>query len=318
MIYGLTGSLQIKGMYLLLSNVPEAKVFIAVLLMIVGLSVELKLMPVGSWAKGIYGNSNELTGAIFASVLAPTFALVFGRLLQEVIVLNDATGYLLMTIALATLVLAELAAYKQVALRKTLAFSSIAQSGLIVILFMFNLVYPAILLIINQTLSKAILFWIAGKLNTAYGSDDGQALKGVFYHHKVLGVLFSIAGLSMMGMPLFFGFIAKINMVIGSFTIGWIGFPIIILAIAIVEVAYLMRWLLLLWSPANEGQLAVKSTFIEKEKMFDLSETVAIVLVATTLFVIGLSPVIVNDLVKDAAVSASSSQDLYLVEGGTK
>lgn len=318
MVYGLTGSLQIESMFKLLASVSDGKVYIAMLLLIIGLSVELKLMPVGSWAKGIYGNANAFTGALFASVLAPTFAFVFGRLTQEVIVLNDATGYLLMTIAIATLILGELAAYKQVNLRKMLAFSSIAQSGLVVLLFMFNLTFPAILLIINYALAKSILFWIAGKLSESYKTDEGDKLKGVFYHHKLLGMIFSIATLSMMGMPLFFGFLAKVNTVVGAFTVGWIGLPIIIVTIAIVEVAYFMRWLLLLWSPAKEGQLAKDGITIEKSSMFSVNEVIAIVLVALTLFVIGLTPVVVNDYVEDAVLAAGSSQSVLIGEGGAK
>ena len=50
------------------------------LLMFIGLGVEAKLLPLNSWAKGILGNSNKLTGPMIASVYAAAIGFVFGRL----------------------------------------------------------------------------------------------------------------------------------------------------------------------------------------------------------------------------------------------
>lgn len=315
MVYAYTGTLVVQGLFATLGQLPNAISLIPMMLIILGLAVELKLMPVGSWAKNIYGNANVLTGPIFAAVLAPAFGFVFGRMMGEVVVLNPITGYTLLFMAIATFVLGELAAYRQKDLLKTLAFSSIAQSGLAIILFTLNLPFAAILLLINNALAKSILFWVATGVSTAYETSSMKGLRGVFYNHRILGITFSIASLSLVGIPLFLGFYAKVTAVMAIFTTGLIWIPVVILATAIIEGAYMMKWLLQLWSPAKEGHLASIEEVPEKREALNMTQIVAVCLVALILFVFGLVPQRVGRVLSVAS-QAEISQVETVAEGG--
>jgi len=290
LVYAYTGILVVQGLMMRLASLPVALSLIPMMLLIFGMAVELKLVPVSSWAKNIYGQANLLTGPIFAAVLAPAFGFVFGRMMNEVIVLHSLTGYTLLVMAISTFVLGELAAYRQTDLLKTLAFSSIGQSGLAVMMFTLGAPWAGILLLINNALAKSILYGVATGVTAAYGNASMGVLKGVFYHHRLLGVAFSLASLSLVGIPLFLGFFAKVSAVMAIFSTGLIWVPVIILLTAIVEGAYVMRWLLQLWSPAFEGYLASKKELPQKRNVFSAQQILVVGVLAVILFTMGLMP----------------------------
>ena len=85
-------------------------------------------------------------------------------------------------VAVGTLIFAEASAFSKKNLREILLFSSVAQSGLVVLLFLYGLTVPAVLVLLNNVVSKLVLFTVAGKMARDLGTDDVGELKGVFVH----------------------------------------------------------------------------------------------------------------------------------------
>jgi len=159
LLYSMTGTLNMSKILptIFESNIPSGNLALPFLLMFIGLGVEAKLLPFNSWVKGILGNANALTGVLIGAVFASTIALVFGRLLITVFVL-DGFANIVMVILAVTILAGELMAYSSKKVREIVLFSSIAQSGLIVFLFATQLMVAAIMLIIANIVSKFILF----------------------------------------------------------------------------------------------------------------------------------------------------------------
>ena len=91
---------------------------------------------------------------------------------------------------------------------------------------------------------------------------------------------------------MFFGFVAKINALVGLFDAGNVWLPIIILVMAVVEGAYFVRMLVTLWNPGEEGELSAR----DKLKSFNLGghamvSTVSIV-IAAGFVALGILPIL--------------------------
>lgn len=223
------------------------------LLMFIGLGVEAKLLPFNSWVKGILGHSNNLTGSMIASVYATAIALVFGRLLNSVFYISGDLALIVMIVLLITILAGEAMAYASSKAREILLFSSIAQAGIVALLFVSGFVGWAVMFAIANGVSKFILFGVINRLTEGHGTDEVDHLKGAFVQNKVIGVAFTIAALSIMGLPVFFGFVAKMNSLTSFFIYGSnlpggeYLFVIAILVASVIEGVYFVKLLTKLW-----------------------------------------------------------------------
>ena len=220
-----------------------------------------------------------------------------------------------MVIGIITFIFGEFAAYKQVKIRKILLFSSIGQAGLIVTLFLSGLVFPAVLQIANNIISKLIMFSTAGAMQEAHATDDYTALKGAFYKNKLLGLSFTFAALSLMGLPLFFGFYAKLNVLYSVFASGNYYLPALILLLTIIEGAYFIRMLVTLWAPGKEGYESKAEDAVKEVRLMPVFSVVISLALALSITVSGLMPNLVNDLISpDGRLLGEQIQPFYISE----
>jgi formate hydrogenlyase subunit 3/multisubunit Na+/H+ antiporter MnhD subunit len=290
-IYNLFGTLNIADLSAKVGGVAYAAMTLPMVFIFAGLSVETKLLPFSGWVKGVLKNANGLIGSLIVSAYATAMLLMFGRLLNSVFVFEGGLLVAFSAIAVLTLVLAEASAFASRKLREVLLFSSIAQSGLVVVLFINGLILPAVLVLANNVISKLVLFTMSAKFANDTGSDKIYELKGIFTQYKCLGIGFTISAMSMVGLPLFFGFIAKANVLIALMQGGNIWLPIVILLVAVVEGIYFIRILTNLWNAGEEGKLSK----LEDVKDFGLKNyiTIGIVALIIGLFIIaaGILPI---------------------------
>ena len=259
LLYNIFGSLNmadIKDKISLASGPVQGALVLPLVMLFAGIAVETKLIPFGGWVKGVLNQANPLTGSMIVSAYALATLLVFGRLFGD---LFELSGWLLtafMAIAAVTLILAEVSAFSSKSLREILLFSSIAQSGLVVLLFVNHLLLPAVLVLVSNVVSKLVLFTIAGQLTEDSGTDEVAGLRGIFSHYPLLGIGFTVASLSLIGLPLFFGFTAKLTALVALFDRGNLLVPMVILLMAVVEGTYFIRMLTSLWHAGQEGEIS--------------------------------------------------------------
>lgn len=248
------------------------------LLMFIGLGVEAKLLPFNSWVKGILGNANKLTGPMIASVYATAIALVFGRLLSTVFVFSDELMLIITVVVVFSILAGEAMAYASTKLREILLFSSIAQAALVVLLFALGLTGFAVLLAIVNGFSKLVLFLVVTHIEAHTKTDELDELKGIFVNNKVIGVGFTVTVLSVLGLPLFVGFIVKMNVLVELFKANNLIIPAVILISSVVEGVYFIKMLLKLWYSKTES----------KKIKFDAVTTYVVVVIAFLLTLFGI------------------------------
>lgn len=239
------------------------------LLMFIGLGVEAKLLPFNSWVKGILGTSNNLSGTMIASVYATAMGLVFGKLLTWVFFIQGQFALIVMIVLAITILAGEAMAYASTKAREVLLYSSIAQAGIVALLFASGLPQWGILAAIANGVSKFILFGVVNRLQTELNTDELDGLQGSFVQNKLVGITFTIASLSILGLPLFFGFFVKLQSLLGLTNPlfipvlpgGQFFFPAIILIASVVEGVYFVKMLSKLWYKGNDLQVRFAPLF---------------------------------------------------------
>jgi multicomponent Na+:H+ antiporter subunit D len=264
-LYAMFGTLNMADLasQITASNASAMEVAVPFMLMFIGLGVEAKLIPFNAWVKGILGSSNKLSGPMIASVYATTIAIVFGRVLTTVFVFSDQLFMVLSVITVFSILAGEAMAYASTKAREILLFSSIAQAGIVILLFVLGFKEIALTIAVVNGFSKFVLFVLTNHMVDQIGSDEINDLQGVFSKNKVVGVSFTIASLSLLGLPLFVGFVVKMNMLRHLINNGNLVFAIVILLSSVIEGVYFIKLLVKLWYEKGETK-QVKFDFLTK------------------------------------------------------
>lgn len=255
MLYNMFGTLNMADMHSAIvdSGASAVAVSLPFLLMFIGLSVEAKLLPFNSWVKGILGHANSLSGTMIASVFAAAIALTVGRLLNGVFVFSDTLGLIVLVVVIFSIVAGEAMAYASTKAKEILLFSSIAQAGIAIAVFFMGLPGLGLLVVGANAITKLVLFIVVTKMEEQVGSDEVEDLKGVFANNKIIGVGFTASVLSVLGLPLFVGFVVKLEVLTMLFDGGELLLPIVILISSVIEGVYFIKLLIKLWYSSNEG-----------------------------------------------------------------
>lgn len=300
-LYSMIGTLNMSEVFsrVIMSGLNPTMLVLPFMLMFIGLGVESKLLPFNSWVKGVLEDAKPLSGTLIASVIAGAVLFVFGRLLTTVMVVGAAQT-ILTVILLATIVAGEVAAFKSRKLREILLFSSVGQAGLVIYLFVNGFLLQAILLVIANVLSKFILFIVGATFAEAAGNDDLGHLAGAFKNNLILGTSFTVAALSVAGLPLFFGFVVKLNILLGMFGDYDMVTPAIVLFASIIEGTYLIKMLVKLWY--GNSPVVIRNNRL----------AISVLVVAMVLVILGVWYQPVLDLVEPI-----KNEMIMLIQGGS-
>ncbi|WP_053001091.1 complex I subunit 5 family protein [Kosmotoga pacifica] len=217
---------------------------VAGLFMLVGLGVETKLFPFNAWAPDVYANASGRGSTILASVFPLVMVSAFIRVIVFVINFENLNN-LIMLLGVVTAVIGEILAFGQKRLKKMLAYSSIAQAGLVIMLIGLGsreAFTGSIMLLLNNGFAKLILFAVASQLILIVGSDAFEEIAGIGRKAPIYSLLFSTGALTIIGMPMFFGFRSKLYVVSSTMDRNW-WIPAVILLTAAIEATYYFRWI---------------------------------------------------------------------------
>ncbi|MEC9484421.1 MAG: proton-conducting transporter membrane subunit [Candidatus Izemoplasma sp.] len=259
-LYGMFHTLNLGVLSNLIAQVNPALVSLPLLFMFIGLGVEAKLLPLNAWVKGILESSNPLSGPMIASVYASTMVLVFGRILTQLFVFNETLMTIVSVVLVVSIIAGEAMAYASSRAKHILLYSSIAQAAIAVIVFVHGLTDLGIMLVALNGFSKLILFGSITVIERQIGSDTLTDLKGVFTDNKLIGFAFSVAVLSILGLPLFAGFFVKLHILMRFANTDLLWLVIVILMSSVVEGVYFIKLSMTLWYGESENKRVVFST----------------------------------------------------------
>ncbi len=189
------------------------------LLIIAGILAKSAQAPMQTWLPDAGVAPTPVTALLHAAVLVKIGAFAFARIFLTTLVLPPGfKEFFLMLILIGVLVTA-LAAYVENDMKRILAYSTISQIGLILIGFTLGspvAVAGALFYILAHGLAKAGLFLGAGVIDHYTKTRDIRQLGGMAKLYPVNTFGFFLCALSIMGIPPFGGFFAKLLILIGA------------------------------------------------------------------------------------------------------
>ena len=267
MLYDITG-------HLLMSNIKDSVAAIAangtyhiplivtIALMSVGLAIKSALFPFHTWLPDAYGYSTVSSAAMLSSLVSKGYVFLLIKIIYRVIgfeiFYNSKIINVLFIFGLMGMIFGSLSAIKENDVRRMISFSSVAQIGYIYMgigLGTNAAMVASVFHILSHAATKSLLFIAAiGLTDVSNGSRKFQDLTGAGYRHKIAGVTFTVGSLSMVGVPLFSGFISKLLFAQAAVANQGKMLPtLIVLAIStILNAIYFMKTVIRIYTPVEE------------------------------------------------------------------
>lgn len=275
MLYDLTG-------HLLMSNIQEAvqgiladgtyevPLLVTITLMSVGLAIKSALFPFHAWLPDAYGYSTVSSAAILSSLVSKGYIFLLIKIIYRVIGYNVFGNShiidVLFVFGLMGMIFGSLNAIQENDIRRMIAFSSVAQIGYIYMGIGMGTgvgMTASVFHIFSHAATKSLLFIAAiGLTDVSGGSRHFIDLTGAAYRNKWAGVAFTVGSLSMVGVPMFSGFISKLLFAQAAVQNHVKMLPaLIVLAIStILNAIYFMKTVIRIYTP-EEGSEYESVTF---------------------------------------------------------
>ena len=223
MLYDLTG-------HLLMSNIKETvsrivasgtyhePLMMAIAFMSVGLAIKSALFPFHAWLPDAYGYSTVSSAAILSSLVSKGYIFLLIKIIYRVVGFdvfwNSKIIDVLFLFGIMGMIFGSVSAIRENDIRRMIAFSSVAQIGYIYMGIGFGTyagMEASVFHILSHAATKSLLFIAAiGLTDVSNGSRKFITLTGSGYRNKVAGITFAVGSLSMVGVPLFSGFVSKL------------------------------------------------------------------------------------------------------------
>ncbi len=185
-------------------------------MMLVALGFKLSLVPFHAWTPDVYQGAPAPVGAFLAAVSKVAVVLVLMRWWREAGPgAVDALSGLVAGLAAASVIGGNLLALRQGNLKRLLGYSSIAHFGFLLSALVAGnaLTSQAILLYLLTYMAATVsAFGVLSLLSSPYEEREAQTLgdiRGLFWQRPLLASVMVVALLSLGGVPLTAGFIAK-------------------------------------------------------------------------------------------------------------
>ncbi len=280
LLYDITG-------HLLLSNIKESvaelvrtgqytgPLVVVVSLMTIGLAIKSALFPFHSWLPDAHTASTTSSSSILSSLVLKAYIVLLIKIYYRAIgwdyVVSTGINNIIFAFGIAAMIFASLIAAAQKDIKRMVAYSSVAQIGYIFMGFGIGTtagVIASLFHVFTHGAAKSMLFISLGGLkDVSDHSTKLENLKGAGYRHKMAGVAFAVGAFSMVGIPLFPGFVSKINYAGAAVSAGGAKMVIILVTLAISTIlncVYFFRALIGIYTPTdryerNELELTAES-----------------------------------------------------------
>ena len=191
-------------------------------LLLVGYGTKMGLAPMHTWKPDAYGEAPGLIGALLAGGMTNCAFLALLRVYRVMQAAGEGPFARELLLAFGLLSMAVAAAFMsgQRDFKRMLAYSSVEHMGILVLGIGVGgvAVFGALLHVINNALTKVVLFLSAGNIHRAYGSKTVDDVSGALRRVPVSGALFLTGFLAITGSPPFGPFISEFTILTGAMT----------------------------------------------------------------------------------------------------
>src|SRR5947207_2622329 len=192
-------------------------------LLFIGYGTKMGLAPMHTWKPDAYGEAPGLVGTLLAGGVTSCAFLAILRVYQICRTSAEAefAREILIFMGLLSMTVAAVFMVRQRDFKRMLAYSSVEHMGILVLGIGIGglALYGALLHLINNGLTKGVLFLSAGNIHRAYGSKVTTNVHGAIERVPFSGALFLAGFLAITGSPPFGPFVSEftiVNAALGS------------------------------------------------------------------------------------------------------
>ncbi len=199
----------------------------AFVILFVGYGTKMGLSPMHTWKPDAYGEAPGVVGTLLAGGLTNCAFLAIVRFFRICHAAGDAGFAQNLMLATGLLSMAVAAAFmaRQRDYKRMLAYSSVEHMGILVLGLGIGgaAVFGSFLHMINNGLTKAVLFLSAGNIHRAFASKNVADVSGALRRVPVSAALFLAGFFAVTGSPPFGPFISELTIVRAAFGSGRYG-----------------------------------------------------------------------------------------------
>ena len=252
LIYGALGTLNMAQIAQLAGGIDPTVAQVGLALIIFGLAVEAEIFPLNAWAPDAYQAAPHPITAMFSAFVVKAGIYAIARILY---LMQSASGWhstlrLLVILATLTVIVAELSALRQRNVKRMIAYSSIAQIGLIALAFALGTqsgVDAGVFHMVNHAIVKAMLFLAVGYVAMSLGGAELENFRGLGRRMPLMAFGISVGAIATVGIPLFNIFWSKVRIILATLDVGYTWAAVLVLAASVVEAVYYFRLLHVMW-----------------------------------------------------------------------
>ena len=306
-IYFSTGTLNMADAAQLLPPLyGSPTIMAAVALIVIGMSIKMALFPLHVWLPDAHSYAPPVIAAVLAAIQIEVAAYVVIRMLLtvfqpqyfiEVLPVTTVIGW----IAAVGIIFGSVMAIAQREFKRMLAYSTVAQVAYIGLGI--GLANPlgligGLLHILNHAFMKSCLFLVAGGIRYQTGLHEIPQFAGLGRKMPLMMAAFTVAALSMVGVPPTCGFFSKWYLILGSIDANnWV-FVAVILASSLLTAVYFFRMIEKLYAVPSSGDVAVEQATEPSARIL-----VPILILAGGVVVLGLINAIIVTQVLEPVVA---------------
>jgi multicomponent Na+:H+ antiporter subunit D len=194
---------------------------------LLGFGVKAGMFPVHIWLPDAHPAAPAPVSALLSGCSIKTGVYGIIRVMHSIygveIVRAVSFDKVLLVLAVITILLGSAMALQQDHLKRRLAYSSVAQIGYVLLgvsLLTERAMFGALFHVFSHAMMKGALFLCAGAIITQTGKKYISQMSGIGFQMPAIMVSFTLASVTMVGIPPFNAFISKWNLAVASMETG--------------------------------------------------------------------------------------------------
>ncbi len=252
-IYGGTGTFYFSDINVKLSFAAHFGEFpilikLGLVLTLVGLLFKISAVPFHFWSPDVYEGAPNRVASFMAIIVKIAGFIALAQFIQNFYWMQGWYNQFLIPVSMITILLGNIVALVQKSVKRTLAYSSISHAGYL-LMFVIAPFGTANMWIIGTYalaygLGTSLLFYFMDKYSSESTSPEYSKgfdiFNGMFYKNKWEAVIFTVAILSVAGIPSTVGFVAKFHLFRHAIE-GSVSLTIIALIGSAISIAYYFK-----------------------------------------------------------------------------
>jgi NADH-quinone oxidoreductase subunit N len=267
-LYGVTGSLQLNEIAASLSAAEPGRpvVLLSVIFVLVGIAFKFGAVPFHNWVPDVYhGAPTSVTLFIGTAPKIAAFAMLT-RLMHTTLGSEMlAWQPVLIALALLSLILGNVVAIAQTNIKRMLAYSTIAHVGFILLGFAAGTAagrQAALFYTLVYAVMAAAAFGIVLLMSRrGFEADELDDLKGLNQRSPWFAAMMLLVMASMIGIPPFAGFFAKLNILAALVDVNAIWLAVVAVLFSVVGAFYYLRVIRLMYFDEATDKSPVEAGF---------------------------------------------------------